>query len=145
MKAMVFDGTGPRLKAMDMADPRLALPKGSSKLDRAVASKAARLLDAKRLRIWARAVKARDRWIDRKTGQRVHATRALDPLRAEAHHIAGKDDPAVRHDVRNGICVSLATHEALTHHRLRIEGTVWFRKGGARYIDATYPVLFVRT
>lgn len=129
--------------AMDTAG--LAHPKGSTKLDRAVASKAARLLDAKRLRIWARAVKERDRWIDRKTGQRVRATRQLDPLRAEAHHIESKDDPAVRYDVRNGLCVSLATHEALTHHRLRIEGTAWFRVKGCRYIDATYPVLFVRT
>lgn len=129
---------------IDMSDARLAHPKGSTKLDRAVASKAARLLDTKQLRIWAHAVKERDRWRDRKTGIRVHSTRQLDPLRAEAHHIESKDDPAVRYDVRNGICVSLATHEALTHHRLRIEGTVWFRKHGCRYIDATYPVLFVR-
>jgi hypothetical protein len=32
----------------------------------------------------------------------------------------------------------------VTHGKLRIEGTVFFTKGGCRYIDATYPVIFVR-
>ncbi len=119
--------------------------KGSTKLARAVARKAARLDDAKQLRIWAHAVKTRDLWKDRKTGQRVRQTRDLDPLRAEAHHIEPRENADTRTDIRNGICVSLATHEALTHHRLKIEGTVWFRKNGCRYIDATHAVLFVRT
>lgn len=128
--------------AIDYA--RCALPKGSTKLDRAIASKAARLLDARQLRAWAFAVKDRDHWKDRKTGQRVTRTRDLDPQRAEAHHVVSKDDHAVRYDVRNGICLSLATHEDVEHNRLRIEGTVFFRKGGATYIDATYAVIFVR-
>ncbi len=118
--------------------------KGSTKLDRAISRKAARLLDAKLLRQWALAVKTRDLWKDRKTGKRVLRTRQLDPLRAEAHHIEPKDDHAVRYDVRNGLCLSFATHEAVELHRLRIEGTVWFRKHGARYIDATHAVYFVR-
>ena len=124
---------------------RLALPKGSTKLDRAIANKAARLTDAKRLRIWAAAVKDRDQWKDRKTGATVRRTRTLDPDRAEAHHVVSKDDPAVRYDVRNGICLSMRTHLEVTLGRYRIAGTVYFRKGGARYIDATYPVTFVRT
>jgi len=124
---------------------RLAYPKGSTKLDRAVANKAARLLDAKLLRQWALAVKTRDQWKDRKTGQRVVRTRSLDADRAEAHHIAGRDDPHVRTDIRNGLCLSLATHLAVTLGRYRIEGTVWFTVKGQRYIDATYPVIFVRT
>jgi hypothetical protein len=115
-----------------------------SKLDRAIASKAARLRDVQQLRVWARAVKDRDRWQDRKTGHQVLATRQLDPRRAEAHHIASKDDRAVRYDVRNGICLSFATHFAIERHELRIEGTRWFTVGGARYIDATYAVYFVR-
>jgi hypothetical protein len=113
-------------------------------LDRAIAKKAARLADAKQLRVWAAAVKNRDLWKDRKTGLRVRSTRQLDPLRAEAHHIVSKDDHAVRYDVRNGVCLSLATHEAITHNRLRIDGTVFFRKGGCRYIDGTYAIYFVR-
>lgn len=123
---------------------KLAFPKGSTKLDRAIASKAARLLDAKQLRAWAFAVKDRDRWKDRKTGARVHASRQLDPLRAEAHHIVSKDDHAVRYDVRNGVCLSLETHAAVECHRLRIVGSVFFLKGGTRYIDATFPVSFIR-
>jgi hypothetical protein len=119
--------------------------KGSSKLDRAISRKAARLLDASKLRKWAQAVKDRDLWKDRKTGARVRRTRDLDPLRAEAHHIVDKSDWAVRYDVRNGICLSYDTHFKVEHHQLRIEGTVYFRVHGARYIDARFPVYFVRT
>ena len=122
----------------------LTFKKSGSTLDRAIAKKAARLADAKQLRVWAAAVKNRDLWKDRKTGLRVRSTRQLDPLRAEAHHIVSKDDHAVRYDVRNGVCLSLATHEAITHNRLRIDGTVFFRKGGCRYIDGTYAIYFVR-
>jgi hypothetical protein len=124
---------------------RLRYPKGSTKLDRAIASKAARLLDAKLLRQWALAVKTRDHWKDRKTGKRVFSTKALDPDRAEAHHIEPKSNPVTRYDVRNGICLSLDTHLAVELNRLRIEGTVFFRKDGGRYIDGRYPVTFVRT
>ena len=128
--------------AIDYAD--FAFAKGSTKLDRAVDKKIARLADAVKLRAWALAVKDRDLWKDRKTGIRVLRTRQLDPLRAEAHHIVAKDDPAVRYDVRNGLCLSLATHCLVEQHRYRIEGTVFFRIGGCRYIDATFPVIFVR-
>jgi hypothetical protein len=123
----------------------LALPKVGSKLDRAIARKAARLDDARKLRIWAHAVKERDLWKDRKTGQRVRRTRDLDPLRAEAHHIEPKENRDTRYDVRNGVTLSFENHEHVTHNRLTIEGTVWFRKNGCRYIDGTYPVTFVRT
>lgn len=124
---------------------RLPFPKGSTKLDRAIDKKAARLLDQRQLRAWALAVKTRDRWIDRKTGKRVRRSLELDPDRAEAHHLEPKANYATRYDVRNGICLSCATHEAVELHRLRIDGTVFFRKDGSRYIDARYPVIFVRT
>lgn len=113
-----------------------------TKLDRAIASKAARLLDARKLVVWARAVKDRDRWQDRKTGVKVLSTRQLDPLRAEAHHIVSRDDPAVRYDVRNGICLSLATHDAIERHRLVVVGTRFFTKRGTRYINGSAPVTF---
>jgi hypothetical protein len=113
-----------------------------TRLDRAVEKKAARLDDARRLKRWADAVKTRDRWRDRRTGQRVLATRQLDPLRAEAHHIASKDDRAVRYDPRNGLCLSLESHEAVEHNRLVIVGTKWFTKAGTRYIDGRAPVIF---
>jgi len=122
----------------------LTFKKSGSTLERAIAKKTARLADARKLRVWAHAVKTRDLWKDRKTGQRVRSTRQLDPLRAEAHHIVSKDDHAVRYDVRNGVTLSLATHAQVQQHRYRIEGTVFFRKGGCRYVDATFPVIFVR-
>jgi hypothetical protein len=115
-----------------------------NKLDRAIDAKAARLLDAKLLRAWATAVKDRDQWKDRKSGVKVYRTRALDPLRAEAHHVVAKDDQAVRYDVRNGICLSLASHFLVETHVWRIVGTVFFTVGGRTYIDATYEVSFER-
>jgi hypothetical protein len=123
---------------------RESLQKRYTKLDRAIAKKAARLDDATKLRKWATAVKERDQWTDRKTGKRVKSTRQLDPLRAEAHHIISKDDWAVRYDIRNGICLSFETHFLVEHHKLRIEGTVFFKKHGATYINGRYPVTFVR-
>ena len=129
---------------MPMDTIGLPFPKGATKLDRAIGKRQARHEDTRQLAIWAKAVKERDLWKDRKTGVRVLRTRQLDPLRGEAHHLVSKDDHAVRYDVRNGVCLSLATHEAVEHHRLRIEGMAWFRKGGARYIDATFPVIFIR-
>jgi hypothetical protein len=134
-----------RTLAQQQATPR-ATQKSQleTRLDRAIANKAARLLDAKKLRAWAFEVKTRDKWRDRKTGRRVLRTLNLDPDRAEAHHVASKDDHAVRYDVRNGICLSLATHDAVTRGQLAIEGTAWFSIKGTRYIDATHAVIFVR-
>lgn len=116
-----------------------------TRLDRAIANKTARLLDERKLRAWAFAVKDRDHWRDRKTGRRVLRTISLDPDRGEAHHVITRDDWTVRYDIRNGICLSLATHDAVTRGQLVIEGTAWFSIDGARYIDATAPVIFVRT
>jgi len=129
------------INAVPHATPKHEL---ETKLDRAIDNKAARRLDAKKLRQWAIAVKDRDKWRDRKTGQRLHRRLELDPLRAEAHHVVSRDDWAVRHDIRNGLTVSLATHDALTRGALAIEGTAWFSIQGTRYIDCTYPVIWVR-
>ncbi len=123
---------------------QLPFPKGSTKLSRAVAKRAARHEDTRRLQVWARAVKDRDHWTDRKTGQRVYSSRTLDPCRAEAHHVEPKGNKATRTDVRNGLTLSLETHLAVELGRYRIDGTVWFTVKGCRYINANYPVLFVR-
>ncbi len=127
-----------------MDTSQLPFPKGGSTLDRAVRRKAARLEDAKQLRAWAKAVKDRDQWTDRKTGQRVLGTRQLDPQRAEAHHLEPKSTKATRTDVRNGLTLSLENHLAVEQNRYRIDGTVFFQKGGCRYIDCNFPVIFVR-
>lgn len=125
------------------AKPR-AIPKPATKLERAIANKAKRLLDAKLLREWAHNVKTRDQWKDRRTGATVRSTRQLDPLRAEAHHLEPKENKATRYDVRNGICLSFSSHFLVTTFKYRIEGTAWFTTHGCRYIDGTYPVIFVR-
>lgn len=114
-------------------------------LDRAIANKAARLLDAAKLRTWAAAVKTRDEWKDRKTGVKVRSTRTLDPLRAEAHHIEPRANKATRYDVRNGVTLAFENHFKVERGDYRIEGTKWFRKAGQTYIDGTAPVYFVRT
>lgn len=124
------------------ATPR-ATPKPTT-LDRVVARKIRRLADARQLRIWALAVKTRDQWRDRKTTLRLRRCLELDPLRAEAHHIEPRSTRSVRFDVRNGLTLSFATHAAVERGDYRIEGTVFFRVGGATFIDATFPVYFVR-
>ncbi len=116
-----------------------------TKLDRAIAKKAARLADLYALRRWALIVKIRDQWRDRKTGAPVQRSRDLDPWRAEAHHIVSRDDHAVRHDPRNGITLSLASHMAVERGDYRIEGTRWFTVQGRRYVNGDFPVYFVRT
>lgn len=85
-------------------------------------------------------MKDRDEWKDRKTEQRVRRTHVLAPDSAHAHHIASRDDEVVRYDVRNGITLSFATHDAVERNKLQIVGTKFFTKAGKRYIDATYPV-----
>lgn len=115
-----------------------------TKLDRAIDSKAVRLADARALRVWADAVKDRDKWKDRRTGVKVFRSLALDPRRAEAHHVVDRSDLATRYDVRNGITLSLETHLLVETYRLRLVGTKFFWTGGRRYIDATFPVKFVQ-
>lgn len=132
--------TAAEINATRRATPKHAL---KTKLDRAVEKKAADREDDKKLAAWALAVKERDGWKDRRTGKRLKRTRALDPLRAEAHHIVSRDDEAVRYDVRNGITLSFQTHDAVERNKLRIVGTKCFRIGQTRYIDATFPVKFV--
>ncbi len=121
------------------------LQKRYTKLDRAISRKAARLADDRLLKAFALAVKTRDQWKDRKTGVRVRSTRDLDPLRAEAHHIEPKANRVTRYDIRNGITLSFEHHFDVEHCKYRIEGTAWFiGEDGGRYIDGTYPVIFVR-
>lgn len=137
-----------RVERLATLDQIQAVPhadaKRYTKLERAIASKAARLLDKRKLDAWAKAVKDRDEWKDRRTGVQVRRTRQLDPLRAEAHHIEPKSTLATRYDVRNGVCLSYEQHYAVETNQLRIEGTRWFRIGGQRFIDATFPIHFVK-
>ena len=118
------------------------IPKGPTKLDRAIERKATKRDDDAKLAAWALAVKERDGWKCRKTKKKLTRTRRLDPLRAEAHHIEPRANEATRYDVRNGITLSAVVHEAVEHNKLRIVGTMWFVIAGKRYIDARFPVKF---
>lgn len=125
------------------ARPR-AVPKAQTpKADVAKAAAKTKSADGRALTAWANKVKQRDKWKDRYDGQRVIRIVGPNPRRAEAHHIVPRSDKAVRHDVRNGITLSLVTHELVEKNRLKIEGTKFFVVDGKRYIDATHPVRFV--
>lgn len=123
---------------------RHATPKHqlTTKLDRKMAVQVADRADERKLRAWATAVKALDKWKDRHTGLAVRRTHVLAPDSAHAHHIAPKGDWNVRYDVRNGICLSFKTHYAVEMNQLRIVGTKFFTKKGKRYINGRHPVTF---
>ena len=126
-------------------DPPTARFPKPSRVARATLQTDARTRDRHQLVKWAVAVKLRDGYRDRYTGARLRRTMNLDPDRAEAHHIVPREVRAVRYDVRNGITLSLAHHEAVERGELKIEGTAWFEIDGVTYIDATFPVRFVPT
>ena len=125
----------------EMQAQRRAQPK-RTRVDRAIQNDADKRQDAAKLRKWALAVKARDKWIDRYDGQPIIKTLELVPRQAQAHHIVPRSDKAVRYDVRNGIALSLTTHDLVERNELVIVGTRFFTKAGKRYIDATHPVSF---
>lgn len=127
------------VNARPHATPKWKLP---TKLERAIEKDQAQREDETKLESWAREVKDLDGWKDRRTGKRLKKTRALHPLRGEAHHIEPKADLAVRYDVRNGIALALETHDAVERGKLRIVGTVFFTLAGKRYINGRRKVRF---
>lgn len=122
---------------------RCAPPK-SSKADRAYDAGAAKKEDEKQLAVWRRAVGTRDKGKDRCTGKKVLKTIALDPNRAECHHVESRENYDVRYDRRNGILLSLTTHCLVEENKLRIVGTKFFNVNGKKYIDCDHPVRFVK-
>ncbi len=130
------------VNAKPHATPKHQLP---TKVDRLKAKKTADREDEKLLAIWSQAVKDRDQWKDRKTGKPVRRTHVLALDSAHAHHIAPRNDLAVRYDVRNGLTLSFETHERVERGQLQIVGTRFFTKNGKRYINGKYPVHFKET
>lgn len=99
--------------------------------------------DAAKLKVWRDQVVDRDEHKCRCCGVKVVRTLALHPRRAECNHVAGRDDKAVRYDTRNGILLCLKCHQRVTglvNDKVTIVGTVFFTKGGTRYINADFPV-----
>lgn len=101
--------------------------------------------DEKKLKVWRDEVIDRDEHKCRCCGCRVIRTLALNARRFEAHHIAGRDDKAVRTDTRNGLTLCRKCHERVTglvNDKLTIVGTVWFTVKGQRYINGDHVVKF---
>lgn len=96
---------------------------------------------------WRKAAIARDGRICRCCKRKVVAQLALAPERLEVHHIAGRADQAVRHDVRNGCVLCCSCHEDVTRHRVFIiqHAKHLFRVGSKTYINANKKIEFKRT
>lgn len=101
--------------------------------------------DERQLAKWRARIYALDKHTCRCCGIKVK--RSLKPLpdRAEANHVEGRANHALRYDVRNGICLCLRCHRRVTGmvlDKLKIAGTRFFRLNGVRYINARFPVHF---
>lgn len=121
--------------------PRCAVQKSAMKT-RLDDKEESRKLDERRLEVWKKAVRLRDKNRDRYTGKKVVVTIELQKNRAECHHVTGRAHKPTRYDRRNGLLVSLATHQAIERGDLLIVGTKFFELEGKTYIDADFPVVF---
>ena len=108
----------------------------------------ARKLDEKQLAAFRKAVWRRDKGLCRWCGVKVLKTITLTAKRGEVHHVAGRDDRAVRYDPRNGILLCRSPcHERVTGTvgaKVIIVGAKFFTVNGLarRYIDAGAKVRF---
>lgn len=126
-------------RAVSSATPKHAIPL------RVDEKQAADKEDARKLAVWRTQVFALDKHTCRCCSVKVKRTLSLVPDRAESHHVAGRDDQAVRVDIRNGLTLCYRCHRRVTGivaDKLTIVGTVFFRIGGQRYINARKPVTF---
>lgn len=104
--------------------------------------------DAKKLRQWAAAVKARDGGLCRVCGVQTIGTCELDERRGENHHIVSRTNPVTRHDRRNGLHVCLRCHRRFKAHKLFVVGTAaqLYRTGrgvsAKWYLNADLPLTF---
>jgi hypothetical protein len=135
---------------MSLADrPRTGVAKhaGPSKAEQNKAEqKAEQKADAKALFNWRKAIWKRDKDRCRCCGKLVSRTLEALPSRGECHHIAGREDKAVRYDPRNGVLVCLSPcHERLTRRELFILGSAkrLFTVKGKQYLNADGPLSFV--
>lgn len=107
-----------------------------------------RKLDERKLAEWRRAVGDADGWTDRFTGQKTERTLEQKPERAEAHHHERRENRDVRYDVRNGIHLSLKSHQRIKLGTLQIvatKGSKFYVVNGRRYLNMRGPVKFVET
>lgn len=103
--------------------------------------------DTRWLHAWRHDVQERDNMRCRCCHVKVVrlSVQTLHPRRAECHHLAGRDDIAVKYDSRNGVCVCAMCHEKITgkvNEKIVITGDHTFVKDGRRYLNADYPLTF---
>ncbi len=126
----------------EMYRERLKIGPLSKGKTRAEKNTAAAKDDERQLADWRNAVGTRDKWIDRFTGKKTERTLAHVLNRAEAHHLSPRANKDTRFDRRNGVHLSLHSHEQVTHGEIRIKGTSFYRLNSKRYIDADFPLIF---
>lgn len=140
---MAIDLSSLDLPTLATREVKLAdLQKGPT---RAEENDAADKLDAKKLAVWQGEVFARDKHVCRCCGVKVQRTLKRISKRAEANHIKGRADLAVRYDRRNGLTLCLTCHRRVTgnvNDKLVIVGTKFFTIEKTRYIDGDHTVKF---
>ena len=91
------------------------------------------------------AVDERDRGKCRVCLRRVVKTLALDPKRAEHHHLCRRSkEKALRLDSRNIVLVHLACHQLIERHKLEPvqKDVLKFQLAGVSYVNADYLIEF---
>jgi hypothetical protein len=119
-----------------------AAPK-PTKLDALQRKDASRNLNETKLRAWRKAVDARDAkngFVCRWSGKKLARTTTQQPDRAERHHIEPRINKKTRYDVRNGLLVSLESHQRFQQHELKIIEGQAFEIDGRAYWDANGPL-----
>jgi hypothetical protein len=132
--------------AEDVAAARVGkpLPKGDS---RSAVKSTKDTADAKQLKAWQRAVFKADGFCCRKCGVKVVQTITMQPNQAQAHHVKGRTERAVRYDVRNGLTLCRTCHEQITgavNERWIVLATKVFTVVGKVYTNAREKVTFRR-
>lgn len=115
-----------------------------TKRDALLAKDAARTARRMSEAIWRKAVDARDAkdgFVCRWSGKKIARTIELRPDRAERHHLESRRNRSTRFDVRNGILVSLSTHQRFEAHELTvIAGQTFHAADGNQYWNADAPL-----
>lgn len=122
--------------------PRMAIPKGKTRLQETIAQRPLTKVDAATFK---REVWTRDLYHCRCCLRAVIQTPARIPERGEVNHLHGRTGD-LRFEVRAALLLCLTCHERFTGrvnaHRLLIIPSQTFTTQQGTFTDATYPVTF---
>lgn len=121
--------------------PRMAMPKGKSRLEERVEKKPLTVVDEKAFKatVWKR-----DRDRCRCCGRKVRKCLERVPERGEVNHIHGRIGD-LRFEDRSAILLCCSCHEKVTgrvNEKVVIEATKTFKIRDKEYTDARSPVVF---